>query len=221
MGIGRLERERQRAVLECRRELLGRVGRELPTDLGLATGNGLTDRRRADHLGVQREGGLGALLPVRGGVVRPHLRARGFEFHAHDVDAALLIQTGAGVLDLFATDDRLVQQVGGLSALAVVAAGDQGQVRVVVTGQRVIGVVAARGLNLQGQHLDPRVFALPDLLLKVDQLFALLAAARLRRQVGRRRGSRRGVGCRGLRRRCRRWRWRRGLRGVRPRLRFR
>ncbi len=73
--------------------------------------------------------------------------------------ALLLVQARGGVLDLLTADDRLVQQI---DLLAVLRAGDQRQVRVVVAGQHVV-LAAAGGLELQRQDLDRLVAALAQL----------------------------------------------------------
>ncbi len=81
------------------------------------------------------------------------------ELHVDDVLATLLLETGAGVLDLLAADDRLVKQI---DLLVVLRAGHQRQFGIVVACQHVF-VVAAGGLELQRQQLNLLIGALPEL----------------------------------------------------------
>ena len=115
LGVGGGERQRQRAVLQhvgefVRRRLGERTG-ATAADPGLTARDGLVDRRRRDDARVEREGGLGPVGRLLGGVPGPEAGGLTLEFEGHHPFAGLRIGTGVRVLDVATVDDLRAEQI--------------------------------------------------------------------------------------------------------------
>ncbi len=114
LGRQLLDRERQRAELEDRDELVGLLRGKATdaagADLHLAVGDRVLDDRRRDHRAVERDREVlaGVLRRELGELLGTGLGAAAFEHEVDRKPAALRIGADRGGLDLVAAEQRRV-----------------------------------------------------------------------------------------------------------------